>query len=95
LERCAADGTASSGTTTPTSAMSTSTGLNVAGYILQFLTVLYIIYIFAYYDISNLVMNFASGMFIISISWIKLLIKLAKFPIFFSHNKSADVISTQ
>jgi hypothetical protein len=42
--------TASSGTTTPTSAMLTSTGLNAAGYVLYF--------------------N----------SWIKLLIKLAKFP---------------
>jgi hypothetical protein len=64
----AADGIASSGTTTLTSAMSTSTGLNAAGYILQFLIVLYIIYIFTYYAISNLVMNFASGMFLISIS---------------------------
>jgi hypothetical protein len=61
-------GTASSGTTTPTSAMSTSAGLNAAGYnLFQLLTVLHIIYISAYYARSNFVMNFASGMFLLLI----------------------------
>jgi hypothetical protein len=73
-------GTASSGTTTPTSAMSTSAGLNAAGYnLFQLLTVLHIIYISAYYARSIFVMNCASSMFLILISWIKLLVKLAKF----------------
>jgi hypothetical protein len=59
--------------------MSTSAGLNVVGYNLRLLTTLHIIYIFTYYARSNLVMNFASGMFLLLISWIKLLVKLAKF----------------
>jgi hypothetical protein len=42
--------------------------------------VLIIMYIFAYSAKSNKVMNIASAMFLISISWIKLLVKLAKFP---------------
>jgi hypothetical protein len=53
--------------------------MNVAGYNILF-TVLHFIYIFAYCARSNLVMNFVIVMFLILIFWIKLLIKLAKFP---------------
>jgi hypothetical protein len=62
--------------------MSTSTGMNAAGYNLL-LTVYHMIYIFAYYDRSVLVMNiisFASVMFVLLIFWIKLLVNLPKFP---------------
>jgi hypothetical protein len=73
--------TASSGTTTPTSTMSTSVGFNAARYnLFRLLIVLHIIYIFAYYARSNFVLNFASGMFLLLISCIKLLVQLAKFP---------------
>jgi hypothetical protein len=73
--------TASSETTTPTSTMSTNADLNAAGYnLFRLLTVLHIIYIFTYYARSNFVMNFASSMFLLLISWIKLFVKLAKFP---------------
>jgi hypothetical protein len=78
-------GTASflqSGTTTPTSAMSTSAGMNAVGYNLL-LTVYHMIYIFAYYGRSVFVMNivsFASVMFVLLIFWIKLLVNLPKFP---------------
>jgi hypothetical protein len=70
--------TALSGTTTPTNAMSTSAGLNASGY--NLFRLLVVIYIFAYSAKSNMVMNIASGLLLISISWIKLLVNLAKFP---------------
>jgi hypothetical protein len=61
--------TASSGTTTPTSAMSTSVGLNASGYnLFRYLAEVNIIYIFAYFARSNMFMNFASGMLLLSIS---------------------------
>jgi hypothetical protein len=53
--------------------------MNAAGYNILF-TVLHFIYIFAYSVRSNLVMNFVTVMFLILIFWIKLLVKLAKFP---------------
>jgi hypothetical protein len=61
--------------------MSTSIGLNADGYnLIRLLSVVHIIYIFAYSGRSNIVMNIASAVFVFSISWIKLLVKLAKFP---------------
>jgi hypothetical protein len=61
--------TASSGTTTPISAMSTSAGLNASGYNLyRLLVVLHIIYIFAYSAKSNMVMNIASSVILLSVS---------------------------
>jgi hypothetical protein len=68
--------TASSGTTTPTSAMSTSGDMNAAGYNLL-LTISLIIYIFAYYGRSHFVMNFVSFKFLLLFFWIKLLVKMA------------------
>jgi hypothetical protein len=61
--------------------MSTSTGMNAAGY--NLLLTVYMIYIFAYYGRSVLVTNivsFASVMFVFLIFWIKLLVNLPKFP---------------
>jgi hypothetical protein len=71
--------TAPSGTTTPTSAMSTSVGMNAAGYNLL-LTVSLIIYIFAYCGRSHFVMNFVSVKFLLLFFWIKLLVKMANIP---------------
>jgi hypothetical protein len=62
--------------TTPTSAMSTSAGMNAAGYNLL-LTVSLIIYIFAYYARSHFVMNFVYVKFLLLFFWIKLLVKIA------------------
>jgi hypothetical protein len=59
--------------------MSTSAGMNAAGYNLL-LTVSHIIFIFAYYARSNFVMNFASINFLVLIFWIKLIVKLANLP---------------
>jgi hypothetical protein len=55
--------------------------MNAAGYNLL-LTVSHIIGIFAYYGRSIFVMNLASVMFVLLIFWIKLLVKLPKFPTF-------------
>jgi hypothetical protein len=61
--------------------MSTSDGLNASGYnLFRFFVEVNIIYIFAYSARSNMFMNFASDMLLLSISWIKLLVNLAKFP---------------
>jgi hypothetical protein len=59
--------TAPSGTTTPTSAMSTSVGMNAARYNLL-LAVSLIIYIFAYCARSHFVMNFVSVKFLLLFS---------------------------
>jgi hypothetical protein len=53
--------------------------MNAAGYNLL-LTVSHMIYIFAYYGRSNLVMNIASVMFVLLIFWIKSLVNLPKSP---------------
>jgi hypothetical protein len=55
--------------TTPTSAMSTSAGLNAAGYnLIRLLTVFHIIYIFTHSGRSNIFMNIASEILVFTIS---------------------------
>jgi hypothetical protein len=60
--------------------MSTSAGFNAAGYnIFRLLTVLHIIYIFAYYARSNFVMNFSSDMFLLLIPGLNYLLNWLNF----------------
>jgi hypothetical protein len=64
--------------------MSTSAGLNAAGYnLIRLLTVFHIMYIFTLSRRTNFVTNIASELLVFIISWIKLLVKLAKFPTLF------------
>jgi hypothetical protein len=61
--------------------MPTSAGLNAAGYnLIRLLTVFHIMYIFTYSGRTNIVMNITSKILVFTIFWIKLLVKLAKFP---------------
>jgi hypothetical protein len=61
--------------------MSTSAGLSTSGYnLFRILVVVNIVYMFAYSVRSHMFMNIVTSLLLLSFFWIKLLVKLAKFP---------------